>query len=175
MRTALDICGPSTASGRVVTSSGCVATSSGRAWRRTFAAGLAVFALGLTGCGEVESGNDDTYHPASVTSPDPTSTTPPTVKLTEEAARRIDLAFATVKHEDGDLVVDYEALIYDKKGQSWLYEAKGPLTFVRTKVTIDEIDEDEVTLLEGPPPGTKVVARGVTQVYGAELGMEGEH
>ena len=160
MSTALDVIpGPSTASRR--------------AWRRSFAAGLVVSALSLTACGEVESGISEAYHPATVTSADPTSI--PTVRMTDEAARRIDLAFVTVKRADGDLVVDYEALIYDKKGQSWLYEVKGPLTFVRTKVTTGPIDDDEVTLLKGPPPGTKVVARGVTQVYGAELGMEGEH
>jgi hypothetical protein len=160
MSTALDVVpGPSAASGR--------------AWPRTFAAGLVVCALSLTACGEVESGTSEAYHPATVTSADPTSI--PTVQLTDEAAKRIDLAFATVKREDGDLVVDYEALIYDKKGQSWLYEVKGPLTFARTKVTTGPIDDDEVTLLKGPPAGTKVVARGVTQVYGAELGMEGEH
>lgn len=161
MTTAMDVIrGPSTSFGRRVS-------------RRTFAAGLAVLALSLTACGEVESGDDEGYHPATVTSVDPTSA--PIVKLTDEAARRIDLALATVKRENGDLVVDYEALVYDKKGQPWLYEAKGPLTFVRAKVKIDKIDEDTVTLLEGPPPGTKVVAQGVTQVYGAELGMEGEH
>ena len=147
--------------------------AAGRAWPRTFAAGLVVFALSLTACSEVESGTSEVYHPATVASTDPTSI--PTVKLTDEAAKRIDLAFVTVKREHGDLVVDYEALIYDKKGQSWLYEVKGPLTFVRTKVTTGPIDDDQVTLLKGPPPGTKVVARGVTQVYGAELGMEGEH
>lgn len=148
-------------------------TAFGRAWPRTLAAGLAVFALSLTACGEVESGTSEVYHPATVTSADPTSI--PTVTLTDEAARRIDLAFVTVKRAHGDLVVDYEALIYDKKGQTWLYEVKGPLTFVRTKVTTGPIEDDEVTLLKGPPPGTKVVAQGVTQVYGAELGMEGEH
>ena len=131
--------------------------ASGRAWPRTLAAGLAVFALSLTACGEVESGTSEAYHPAAVTSADPTSI--PTVELTDEAARRIDLAFVTVKRADGDLVVDYEALIYDKKGQTWLYEVKGPLTFVRTKVTTGPIDDDEVTLLEGPPPGTKVVGQ----------------
>jgi hypothetical protein len=37
------------------------------------------------------------------------------------------------------------------------------------------VDGERVTLSEGPPLGTKIVTRGVTQVYGAELGMAGKH
>jgi hypothetical protein len=145
-------------------------------WRRSFAAALAAFALTLTACGEVETGTEDSYHPATVTSPDPANPTAlPVVKLTDEAASRIDLTIATIRLEDDDVVVDYEALIWDSKGKPWVYAVQGPLTFVRASVTIDEIDDDEATLLAGPPVGTQVVAQGVTQVYGAELGMEGGH
>ena len=148
-------------------------TNSGRRWQRTLVIAIAVLTLSLTACGEVESASDDRYHPATVTSPDPTA--PPLIKLTEEAAKRIDLSLTTVERDDGHLVVDYEALIYDQNGQTWLYEVKGPLTFARTKVTSGPIDEDDVILLKGPPAGTEVVAQGVTEVYGAELGMEGSH
>jgi hypothetical protein len=150
----------------------CPSTSSGR-WRRSFAAGLTVLALSLTACGEVETESTDSYHPATVESVDPTS--PPQVKLTEEAAKRIDLVLTTVDREDGELVVDYEALVYDPKGAAWLYELKGPLTFVRVAVEVEKIDEDDVVLAKGPHPGTQVAAQGVTEIYGAELGMEGSH
>ncbi len=148
-------------------------TSSGHGVWRTVAAGFAVLALALAGCGEIETESEDSYEPATVETADPSA--PPTVKLTEEAAGRIDLAFATVNRIDGDVVVDYAALIYDKKGKTWVYTVQEPLTFIRTAVKVDDIDGDQVTLSEGPPVGTKIVTRGVTQVYGAELGMEGSH
>ena len=67
------------------------------------------------------------------------------------------------------------ALIYDKQGKTWVYTAPEPLTFMRTKVVVAEAEGNQVTLSEGPPPGTKIVTQGVTQVYGAELGMAGKH
>ena len=36
-------------------------------------------------------------------------------------------------------------------------------------------DENDVLLSKGPKPGTRVVTQGATQVYGAELEMEGKH
>ena len=147
-------------------------TVAGRA-AKALGASFALLALTLTGCGEVESENGDDYHPAIIESVDPT--TAPKVRLTEDAAKRIDLSLTTVRLEEGNLVVDYDALVYDQEGATWLYAVTGPLTFVRTNVMVYEIDDDEVVLSKGPPPETQVVARGVTQVYGAELGMEGGH
>jgi hypothetical protein len=135
--------------------------------------GIAVIALTLTACGEVETPSGDDYAPATVTTADPSSA--PTVKFTDEAARRVDLAMSTVSGREGALVIDYAALIYDKQGKPWVYTAPEPLTFLRVKVVVATIDGNRVTLSAGPPPGTKVVTQGVTQVYGAELGMAGKH
>ena len=144
------------------------------AGRRIVGAAVALLALTVTACSEVEepSGDDD-YAPATVTTADPSSA--PTVKFTEEAARRVDLTMSTVAGRKGALVVEYAALIYDKQGKTWVYTAPEPLTYMRTKVAVAEIDGNRVTLSDGPPPGTKVVTQGVTQVYGAELGMAGKH
>jgi hypothetical protein len=144
------------------------------AGRRIVGAAVALLALTVTACSEVEepSGDDD-YAPATVTTADPSSA--PTVKFTEEAARRVDLTMSTVAGRKGALVVEYAALIYDKQGKTWVYTAPEPLTFLRTKVAVAEIDGNRVMLSDGPPPGTKVVTQGVTEVYGAELGMAGKH
>jgi hypothetical protein len=121
----------------------------------------------------VETPSGDNYAPATVTTADPSSA--PTVKFTEEAASRVDLTMSTVAGREGALVVEYAALIYDKQGKTWVYTAPEPLTFLRAEVVVTEIDGNHVMLSDGPPPGTKVVTQGVTQVYGAELGMAGKH
>jgi hypothetical protein len=36
------------------------------------------------------------------------------------------------------------------------------------------MDGDHVVLAEGPPAGTKVVTTGNDEVYGTEVGVEGE-
>ena len=144
------------------------------AGRRAMGAAVALLALTVSACSEVEEpSSDDDYAPATVTTADPSSA--PTVKFTEEAARRVDLTMSTVEGREGALVVDYAALIYDKQGKTWVYTVPEPLTFLRAKVVVAQIEGNRVTLSEGPPPGTKVVTQGVTQVYGAELGMAGKH
>jgi hypothetical protein len=143
------------------------------AGRRIVGAAVALLALTVTACSEVEEPSSDDYAPATVTTADPSSA--PTVKFTEEAARRVDLTMTTVAGRKGALVVEYAALIYDKQGKTWVYTAPEPLTYMRTKVVVAEIDGNRVTLSGGPPPGTKVVTQGVTEVYGAELGMAGKH
>jgi len=135
--------------------------------------GVAVLALTLTACGEVETASDDGYHPATVESVNPSA--PPTIKLTDDAAARIDLATSTVSGSKGELIIDYAALVYDKKGMTWVYTVPKPLTFVRERVTVAKVDGSKVTLSDGPPTGTTIVTTGVTEVYGAELGMEGSH
>lgn len=141
--------------------------------RRAVGAAVALLALTVTACSEVEEPSGDDYAPATVTTADPSSA--PTVKFTDEAARRVDLMMSTVTGRKGAMVVDYAALIYDKQGKTWVYTVPEPLTFLRAKVVVDEIDGNRVTLSDGPPPGTKVVTQGVTEVYGAELGMAGKH
>jgi hypothetical protein len=143
------------------------------AGRRAIGASVALIALTVTACSEVEEPSGDDYAPATVTTADPSSA--PTVKFTDEAARRVDLMMSTVTGRKGALVVDYAALIYDKQGKTWVYTVPEPLTFLRARVVVDEIDGNRVTLSDGPPPGTKVVTQGVTEVYGAELGMAGKH
>ena len=149
----------------------CSSQPGGR--RRTLAAGLAVAAVIMTGCGEVETPTGEDYHPASVESADPS--TPPKVKFTDEAARRVELLTSKVTGSTGNLTVDYAALIYDKKGKPWVYAVTEPLTFVRVEVKVTRIDGRKVNLSDGPPAGTEVVTQGATEVYGAELGMEANH
>jgi hypothetical protein len=141
--------------------------------RHELAAGLAVVAVIMTGCGEVETHSGEDYHPAIVESADPSSM--PTVKFTDEAARRVELLTSKVAGSRGNLTVDYAALIYDGKGKPWVYAVTGPLTFKRVEVKVTRIDGKEVALSVGPLPGTEVVTQGVTEVYGAELGMEANH
>ena len=69
----------------------------------------------------------------------------------------------------------YAALIYDGQGVTWVYTNAKPLTFLRAKVVVDRVEGDVVLLSDGVLPGTAVVTVGATQVYGAELGIEGGH
>ena len=138
--------------------------------------GLAGVALGfaLSGCNEIEPAPASSYHPAELSSPGPRGVRE--VSFTEDAARRVGLQTSRVTASGPDLVVPYAALIYDKQGKSWVYTVSRPLTYLRVSVVVkEEVDEDSMALSAGPPAGTEVVTRGATEVYGAELGMDGNH
>jgi hypothetical protein len=68
-------------------------------------------------------------------------------------------------------VVPYNAVIYDLKGDTWVYTSPAPLSYVRHHVKIDYIDDDTAILTEAPPVGTKVVSVGVAELFGAEFGI----
>lgn len=138
--------------------------------------GLAGVALGLalSGCNEIEPAPTSSYHPAEISSPGPKGVRE--VTFTEDAARRVGLQTSRVTAAGTDLVIPYAALIYDEQGESWVYRVSGPLSYLRVSVVVQgEVDEDTMALSAGPPVGTEVVTRGATEVYGAELGMDGNH
>ena len=74
-----------------------------------------------------------------------------------------------------ELTVQHGALVYDKKGLPWVFAVIGPLTYVRSAVTVKQVDGDVVTLSSGPPAGTEVVTVGAIELWGTELGIAGKH
>jgi hypothetical protein len=60
-------------------------------------------------------------------------------------------------------------VLYDLHGETWVYTNPSPLTFVRNRVSIDNIDGDLAVLSQGPPSGTAVVTVGVPELYGTEF------
>jgi len=70
-------------------------------------------------------------------------------------------------------IVPYAAVIYDVKGETWVYTNTNPepLAFVRQSISIDYIKGDLAFLTEGPSAGTNVVTVGGAELYGAETGV----
>jgi hypothetical protein len=135
--------------------------------------GLLAVTLGLSGCNEVETATAEPYQPASLSEADDAGIK--TVTLTKPAVEAIELLSTPVVSVGGRKVVPYDALIYDGHGDSWVYTVVDDRTYRRARVAVRDIKESSVFLSDGPAVGTRVVTRGVTEVYGAELGMEGKH
>ena len=91
------------------------------------------------------------------------------VTLTEKAMQRLDVKTDQVREEGGRVVVPYASLIYDPKGQTWVYTSPAPRTFVRHKVDIDRITGDSAILNAGPPAGTVIATVAVAEIYGTEM------
>ena len=87
--------------------------------------------------------------------------------LTAKAAERLDIQVA----DAGDKVVPYGAVLYDTKGNTFVYTNPEPLTFVRAPIVVDYIEGDRAVLVDGPPSGTAVVIVGAAELVGIEFGV----
>jgi hypothetical protein len=136
---------------------------------------LAVCAMSLSACKEIELEAADTgYEPATL-APVAGSDDVTRVTFTAESAARAGVRLAEIRRSGGHKVAPYAALLYDPAGKTYIYASSGPLTFIRRQVQVARIDGDVVVLAAGPPVHTKVVTVGAAEVYGAELDVAGSH
>ena len=111
------------------------------------------------------------------------------VTLTAKAAERLDIKTAMVREapvarsggaasvreaqmtSSGSRreVVPYAAVLYDARGDTWVYTSPEPLVFVRHRITIEYIAGDLAVLADGPPVGTAVVTVGAAELFGTEF------
>ena len=96
------------------------------------------------------------------------------VKFSALGAKKVGLQTALVRRDGEQKVIPYAALLYDSEGKAFVYTSPKPLTFVRKDINVERMDGDRVVLAEGPPAGTRVVTTGNDEVYGTEVGVEGE-
>jgi len=68
-------------------------------------------------------------------------------------------------------VLPYSAIIYDVKGDTWVYTNPEPLVYMRAPIKIDYIADRMAYLTEGPAAGVSVVTNGSAELYGAETGV----
>ena len=103
---------------------------------------------------------------------------PARVKLTQDAANRLEIQTDTVRDSDVDgaqrKVIPYAAILYDTQGDTWTYTNPEPLTYVRHPIVVDHIVQELAVLTDGPPAGTEVVTVGAAELYGSEIEFEEE-
>ncbi len=69
-------------------------------------------------------------------------------------------------------IVPYSSVLYDVRGNTWVYINPKPLVFVRHAIKVDFIEGDIAVLTDGPAIGTKVVSVGAPELFGAETGIK---
>jgi hypothetical protein len=131
--------------------------------------------LGLTACGG-DADTADYVEPAKVEEVSGSELSH--VILTPDAAKRLDIKTAAIRRLDSRggeerLAIPYAAVYYQPDGSTWAYVSLKPLTFVRQKIVVEQIQGDTAVLAEGPAPGTKVATVGVAELFGVESGLDG--
>jgi hypothetical protein len=95
--------------------------------------------------------------------------------LTEKAAQRLGIETIAVHQEQvngmSQMVIPYGAVVYDVKGNTWIYTTSAPLTYVRTSITIAQIKDDMAVLKDALAANTEVVTVGVSELYGLDTGV----
>jgi hypothetical protein len=73
------------------------------------------------------------------------------------------------------VAIPHSAVIYDARGDMWVYVSPAPDTFIRKHVVIDFMNADHIFLSSGVTANDTVVTVGVPELQGAEFGVgEGE-
>jgi membrane fusion protein, heavy metal efflux system len=83
--------------------------------------------------------------------------------------QRVDVAIAD-RASRRALVVPRSAVVYDAKGDAWVYARTAPQTFERRRVEIERMADDVAVLARGPAAGTEVAAQAAMELYGVEFG-----
>jgi dipeptidase len=140
--------------------------------------GLVIGGLALTGCTTLETtASARTEKPSKVEAV--AGTEAKKVVLTEQAVTRLGLQTATVAARTvraaggrtaTRTTAPYSALLYDSKGDTWVFEVVGERAYLRKKVAVEIVDGETVVMTSGPAAGTTVVTVGAAVLYGAELG-----
>ena len=154
---------------------------------------LAVVTAALQGCSRTPAPAAEKEKPSVVEAVDGSDLK--RVVLTDKAAQRIGVETVLVEelipmtgassegssNDSGSTVrvsakevqqaVPYAAVIYDTKGQTWLYTNPEPLSYVRQQISVDHIDGEWAVLSENLPANTRIVTVGVAELYGAETGV----
>ncbi len=137
--------------------------------------GAAALIVGLqsAACHRAPAGTPASAKPARVEHIEGTKVS--RVTLTPRAAERLDIKQDVVREtrvkRSGTVrkVVSYAAVLYDARGDTWVYTSPEPLVFVRQRIKVDYIEGDRAVLLDGPSAGTRVVTVGGAELFGAEF------
>ena len=141
--------------------------------------GLVIGGLALSGCTRSSAGTaaSSAEQPAKVEAV--AGAEAKKVVLTQQAVTRLGIQTASVatkavRGADGRttarLTVPYSALLYDVKGDTWVFEVVEPGSYQRTRIEVENVDGETVVMASGPARGTAVVTVGAAMLYGTELG-----
>src|SRR5262249_22658721 len=68
-------------------------------------------------------------------------------------------------------VVPWSAVMHDIHGGTWLYENTAANTYVRRRIQVRYVVDDQAALENAPPAGAQVVTAGAVELFGTEFGF----
>lgn len=137
-----------------------------------------IAALLLSACGGSKAGEAGSTDESPVKVEHLEGSQPTRITLTDKAAERLDIQTTAVSQADvngnKESVVPYSAILYDPQGNTWVYTNPAPLTYMRSPITVDYIDNGQAYLKNGPSTDSAVVTTGGEELFGSETEFEEE-
>jgi RND family efflux transporter MFP subunit len=84
--------------------------------------------------------------------------------------QRVDASVA-LNEPQSALVVPWSAVMHDIQGGAWVYQRTAPLTFVRRRVQVRYVLDNQAVLADGLQNGVEVVTAGAMELFGTEFGF----
>jgi membrane fusion protein, heavy metal efflux system len=84
--------------------------------------------------------------------------------------QKVEAVLPLAGAETDSLVVPWSSVVSDIYGGTWVYENPAPHLFTRRRVEVKQVFDEWAVLTRGPAPGTRVVAVGAAEIFGAEFG-----
>lgn len=137
-------------------------------------AGLLALGLALSACTqESAQGESATVEPATVEHVEGSEVS--RLTLTARAAERLGIQMTAIRATKvagkARTVIPYGAVLYDPNGDTWVYVAREPRSYLREPISVDYIQGDQAVLTDGPATGTLVVTVGAAELHGTEVGV----
>jgi hypothetical protein len=140
---------------------------------RRWGLGLVVVALVASGCARAPEEEEAVEKAAKVENIAGTERV--RVRLTEQAAKRLDIQTAPVQDaaSAGSVavaarVIPLAAVLYEPDGSAFTYTNPEPFVYMREPITVTAIKGDQAFVSDGPAAGTAVVTVGSAELSGVE-------
>lgn len=127
---------------------------------------VSVIILGACGSTPEKSGHEQPYELEQIAGTDINR-----IILTQRAEERLGIEVETLERGNNGMEIPYAAIVYDVNGATWVYVRTNTLTYERTSVTVDRIEDATAILTDGPDLGTEIVTVGVAELYGTDTGV----
>jgi len=132
---------------------------------------LAAAAMVLPACADVSKAKEETHEPAEMVAVE--GSDQEGIAVEAEAIERLGIETASVEAgvKAGRTTVPAAAVCYGLEGETWTYTELDEHTCLRVPITVEDIDGDTASLLDGPEVGTQVVVVGAAELFGVEEGV----
>jgi RND family efflux transporter MFP subunit len=75
-----------------------------------------------------------------------------------------------LQEDSENYILPYSSVVYDIHGGTWVYINTAPNEYIRQRIELKDVIDNQAIYRRGPPPATAVVILGTAELFGTEFG-----